>query len=114
MPNKTSLRELLAVLGVDLSCNMSYYLANKSELEKDLKRQIAADVNLEDELVLKKIEQELFYNQMVKLFGTQTADDDVQVDGESILYGKSFMVRDFKKLTSDSNNMLFTAKRENF
>jgi hypothetical protein len=114
---KTSLREALALLSVDLSCNMSYYVANKSELEHDLKRRISADVDLKDDLVLKKLEQELFYNMMIKLFGYlgyQSADDDVQVDGEKILYGKSFMIRYCKLLHDDDNEMVITAQRENF
>jgi hypothetical protein len=107
---KTSLKEALARLSVTLSCNMSYYLANKCELDKDLNRQISTDVDLEDELVLKKLEQELFYNMMVKLFGT-SADDDVHADGGSILHEKSFMISDIKLLDDDGNEMVITAKR---
>jgi hypothetical protein len=108
---KISLREALALLKIDVTCNTSYYLANRAELEHDLKRQIAADVDLGDELVLKKLEQELFYNMMIKLFVIQSDDDDVQVDGENIFYGKSFMIRDYKLLHECGNEMMITAER---
>jgi hypothetical protein len=65
-----SLKQALEYLNVRISCNMDYYLSNKKELEKDLNRQIDY-LDLNDEIILKKLEAELFFKQMCELFGEQ-------------------------------------------
>ena len=56
--DKITLREAFKALMVDVSCDMEHYLKNKNELEADLNRSISVDLDVENELVIKKLEQE--------------------------------------------------------
>ncbi|XP_018019939.1 uncharacterized protein LOC108676381 isoform X2 [Hyalella azteca] len=62
---KIPLEEALELLTVTLSCNMEYYLANRDEMEKDLGRKLDS-FNAEDESFMKRLERELFYNQVIR------------------------------------------------
>lgn len=59
------------------------------------------------------MEQELFYKNMCKIFsnGQESIDDDVVIDG---CHQKIYMIRDFKILSFDANDMYATAKRDNY
>jgi len=101
---RISIENALKHFSIDLSCNMEYYMENKHELEIDLKRK---DVNIDvnNELEMKKIEKELFYNQMCRIFGgnnEETSDDYIQepdVDGE--VYSKALILKDFHMFYKD-------------
>lgn len=94
-----SIEDAIKLLNVKIECNMSYYLNNRDELEKDLKRQVS-----EDELSTAscKIEQELFFNLMCKLFGSERKDGDE----------RSFMLKEFRVITRDGNYAVATAIRD--
>lgn len=111
---KMSMREIMNWFFVSCSCNMQYYLANKSELEADLGRSLSVDFNATDDLEVRRLEQELFYVNMCKIFGTGGDEDDkVEPDGKQILYDKSYMLKDFSVISFDGNEMHATAVRDN-
>lgn len=84
-------------LFVNIECNMSYYLSNRDEIEKDLKRQIS-----EAELSTPMIEKELFLNLMCKIFKSERKDQDEN----------SFMLKEFHVITNDGNYEVATAIRD--
>ena len=111
---KISIREAMERMFVECSCDMDYYLTHRSELEVDLGRQLATDFDPSDVKVVKKLEQELFYVNMCKIFGQENDDDLVEVDNVGALYNKSFMLRDFRFLSYDGNDMYAIAIRDSF
>ncbi|XP_018014196.1 uncharacterized protein LOC108671210 [Hyalella azteca] len=107
-PNKTvetvekiPFEEALKQLTVTLSCNMEYYLANRDEMEQDLGRKLDS-FNAEDESFMKRLERELFYNQVIKIVGESEDDDKATC---------SVMLKDFKNLFYDGNDTYATARR---
>ena len=106
-----SLRTAIKEMKVDMFANMDYYLQNRIELDTDLGRNISSDLDSSDELLLKTLEQELFYKLMCKIFGNDSTDDNVTVDGEKTLYDKSYMINDFRILSFDGNSMFAAARR---
>lgn len=102
---------------IKFSCDMKYYLANKSEIDVDLGRQVdwnSFDPN--DAMAVKKLEQELFYENMCKIFGRESDDDDrIEVDVKSEqLYEKSFMLSDFSIYAFDGNELHAIANRGDY
>ena len=58
-------------------------MKNKHELENDLKRPVISyDANNIDEM--KKLEKELLYNQMCKIFGQSMEDDIIRPDDNGL------------------------------
>lgn len=110
--SKMSIREIMSSFYVPCSCDMDYYLANKSELEADLGRKIDLNASL-NELEMKRLEQELFYVNMCKIFGAGGNEDDrVEPDGKELLFDKSYMLSDFHVIFFDGNEMHGTAIRD--
>lgn len=104
------IREIMRLFFVSCSSNMDYYLANKNELEADLGRSLQTDSS--NKLEMKRLEQELFYVNMCKIFGTAgNQDDNVQPDGKEVLYDKTYMLKDFSILSFDGNEIHGTAIR---
>ena len=74
-------------------------MKNRDELEADLKRQVS-DSDLKNKNTLKRIEEELFYNQMLKLFGDDekaASEDSLKTNDDDTLFEKSFILREFHK-----------------
>ena len=111
---KISIREAMERMFVECSCDMEYYLSHRNELEVDLGRQLAPDFNPSDVKAVKKLEQELFYENMCKIFGQENDDDLVKVDNAEVLYNKSFRLRDFRFLSYDGNDMYAIGIRDSF
>jgi hypothetical protein len=129
---RISIENALEHFSIQLSCDMDYYMKNKHELENDLKRPVISyDANNIDEM--KKLEKELLYNQMCKIFGQskvapsmcffaplvgQSMEDDIirpddnGLDGQ--LFDKAFIIKDFKMLYRDGNYRNATARRGNY
>jgi hypothetical protein len=113
---KISISDMLPFLWIHLKCNLEYYLEHKSELEADLGRPLPDDFNVNNEKELKKLEQELFYVNICKIFGQPDNEDDdkVQVDDENVLFGKDYMFKDFKILYCDGNQIDAVALRGHY
>lgn len=90
---------------------MEFYLNNKNELEADLKHQLSIDI---DENVIKQLEDELFYINMCKVFGPEIEEDKVDIDGETIFFEKSFMLKNFNILFYDGNEIHAVAERGDY
>ncbi|XP_018013557.1 uncharacterized protein LOC108670602 [Hyalella azteca] len=101
---KISLEKALELLTVTLSCNMEYYLANRDEMEKDLGRKLDS-FNAEDESSMKRLERELFYNQVIKIVGESEDDDKATF---------SVMLKDFRALFLEGNDNFATARRGDY
>jgi hypothetical protein len=116
---RISIENVLKQFEIDFSCNMSYYLDHQDEIEKDLKRKIDLNSKMNNETELKRLEQELFYNQMCELLG-ENEDDYIQKDekalmgSEEMLYEKAYILRNFRMLFDDGDKMFGTARRGNF
>ena len=94
---------------------MDFYLKNTNELEKDLMRKVS-NLDLKNEQVYKKIEQELFYRFMIKIFGEDeivSAEDNLKPDNNDTLFEKSFILRDFHQYL-DGNYMYGSARRGDY
>ena len=72
---RISMQKALDYIGTQLWICMDYYLSNRNELETDLMRQVS-DLELRDQTMCKRLEQELFYKQMLSIFGSADVDDD--------------------------------------
>ncbi len=114
---RISIDKALQHFDIDLSCNMDYYLTNKNEIEKDLNKKIV-DLDLNNDYQMRKLEKELFYNQMCKLFGENedTSDDIIKAeDGEKKNnYEKAFILKGFHMLFMDGNYKYATGRRGNY
>ncbi|CAF1033499.1 unnamed protein product [Brachionus calyciflorus] len=75
---RISIQKALDYINTKLWINMEYYMKNRNELEADLMRKVS-DTELNDEHICKRIEQELFYRQMLKIFGSdeKASSDDI-------------------------------------
>lgn len=104
-----SMREALKQMIISCWCDMTYYCANKSELEADLNRSISPEIDLNNEQVLEKLEDELFYVNMCKLFGPEIDDDKSDIN--NALYEKSFMLKNFSVFYNDGNEIQAIAER---
>ena len=89
---------------------MDYYIKNRNEILNDLNRNIL-DIELSDEHMKKKLEEELFYKQMCNLFGESEDDDKSPVNGSN--YEKQFILKDFH-IFYLSETIVGTCKRENY
>ena len=92
-----SIEKAIKLLNVNIECNMSFYLSNRDEIEKDLKRQIS-----EAELSTPMIEKELFLNLMCKIFKSERKDQDENI----------FILKEFHVIDSDGNEKIATAIRD--
>ncbi|XP_018014083.1 uncharacterized protein LOC108671116 [Hyalella azteca] len=97
---KITFQKALELLTVTISCNMDYYLANYEEMEKDLGRKLV-NFDRDDEKLVKGLEQELFYNQVVKIIGGSVDDDRAT---------SSVMLKNFRNLFYDGNDTFATAE----
>ena len=102
---KITLKKAMKLVYVDVSSNMNYYKGNVDEMEKDLNRTLDR-ADLYSKSKMKKIEAELFYNQMRKVFGEDGEDDNDE--------SKLVMINDFKIIYFDGNLFLATARRGNY
>jgi hypothetical protein len=96
--------EALKLMTVTLSCNMEYYLANRDEMEEELGRKLDS-FNPEDESFMKRLERELFYNQVIKIVGESEDDDKATFP---------VMLKDFKALFLEGNDNFSTARRGDY
>lgn len=110
--DRISIRQAIKFFGIEFSCNMDWYLKNQHAIEEDLNRQVLP-LNLDDEQSMKKLEEELFYNQMCRLFG-ETEDDENKPQDDDTIYEKCFIVKDFHVLHAYQNDMLASGKRGNY
>jgi hypothetical protein len=110
--DRISIRQAIKLFKIRFSCNMDWYLQNQHAIEEDLNRQILPLTQI-DEYSMKKLEEELFYNQMCKLFG-ETEDDQNKPHDDDTIYEKSFILKDFHMLYEYQNDMLATARRGNY
>lgn len=92
---KIPIEEAISILGLDISVNFDYYMKNREKLRADLGREISNDI-IQDKTTRKSIEKELFYKQMVKLFGD--SDNAVSLDTDGRL-----MIKNFRILYYDGN-----------
>ena len=109
-----SLEEVLKLMEVEFSCNMDYYLSNKEEMEKDLGRQLEKlDITNKD--LMKQLDSELLYNQVMKIFGQESVDDSAieQSSGDETRQ-KFLNFREFHLLYSDGNYKIATARRGDY
>lgn len=109
---KISVDEALKKMKVTLSIDMKYYLQKTHDLDADLEYKVSDSLKSKDANEMRKLEQELFYKTMCRLFGKENADDQIEMDGKN--YGKSFIIRDFSILTYDGNTMIATARRGDY
>ena len=104
-----SIQKVLELMRVKLSANMDYYLKNLHELQIDLNRKI-----LETELTDIKLQQEIFYKLMCKLFGDDekaSIEDGLKQENN---YEKSFILKDFRILSYSGDYICATARRGDF
>jgi hypothetical protein len=81
---RISMQKALDYLGTQLWICMDYYVSNRNELETDLMRQVS-DSDLKDQTMCKRLEQELFYKQMLSIFGSADVDDTLKPEDASIV-----------------------------
>ena len=81
---RISIQKALDYVGTQLWIDMDYYVSNRNELEADLMRQVS-DLDLRDQTVCKRLEQELFYNQMLSIFGPADVDDTLKPEDAYIV-----------------------------
>ncbi|CAF3006029.1 unnamed protein product, partial [Rotaria sp. Silwood2] len=86
---RISIQKAIELFGIEFSCDMDWYLKNQNAIEEDLNRKLLS-LDLNDEYLMKKLEQELFYNQMCKLFGG-TEDDHNKPKDDDTIYEKCFI-----------------------
>lgn len=112
--SRISLQSALKAMRVELSINMKYYKENLTEIDTDLGYKVTDSVDFNNDLAVRKLEQELFYKMMCKLCGNENADDHIEVDGKEILFDKTYMIRDFSILSFGDNSMMATATRDDY
>jgi hypothetical protein len=106
------IQKAIKLFGIEFSCDMDRYLKNLNAIEEDLNRRILPSA-LNDEYFIRKLQQELFCNQMCKIFG-ETEDDDNKPQDDDTIHEKCFIVKDFYLLLSDGNYMFASARRGNY
>ncbi|CAF3511828.1 unnamed protein product [Adineta steineri] len=109
--DRISIEKAIKLFSIDFSCNMDWYLKNQHEIEEDLSRQVLP-LDLNNKNLMKSIEEELFYNQMCKLFG-ENEDDQNKPQDDVTIFEKCFILKDFHILHAYENDMFATAKRGN-
>ena len=90
---------------------MDYYIKNRNEILIDSNRNIL-DLELSDEHMKKKLEEELFYKQMCNLFGESEDGDKSSVNGSN--YEKQFILKDFHIFYLTDDTIVGTCKRGNY
>ena len=71
---RVSIRNAILMCNVEISCDMDFYLQHPNEIEMDLNRSVDVCLIKDDIESLKRLEEELFYNQMCSLFGDDVDD----------------------------------------
>jgi hypothetical protein len=112
--NTISLKGALEKMNIELSVNMDYYLQNTSEMDADLGYKVSDRFQLNNKQAMRKLGDELFYKVLCSVFGKESADDQLEVDGEEKLSEKSFVIRDFNILSSCGNCIRATAVRDEY
>jgi hypothetical protein len=110
---RTSLQKAMQVLDVDLSCNMEYYLNHRDQIEHDLNRQIDFNHELDSAENHTRLEQELLFKLLCRLFVPDDISNEDDISGIS-KYEKAFMLDDFRLLSSDGNDYFATAQRGDY
>lgn len=109
--SRISMREALQSIFIHCSCDMEYYLANRNELEADLGRQFG-QIEIINQQEIDKLEQELFYINMCKIFGPEIVNDKIlENEQKDKLYEKSYMLENFSILSYNGNTIYATAER---
>lgn len=111
---KISIQEAIEMCQVEIGCNMDFYLQNPNEIEKDLNRSV--DIcSIKDNIeALKRLEDELFYNQMCSLFGDDVDDFENDQDESSDKFNKVCTVKEFAIFIRDGNSVFATGRRGDF
>ena len=65
---------------VEIGCEMDFYLQHENEIEKDLNRKVDICLIKDNIEKVKSLEEQLFYNQMCRLFGDDEDDKDERND----------------------------------
>lgn len=109
---RVSIRDAISMCRVEIGCEMDFYLQHETEIEKDLNRKVdICSINDNIEKV-KSLEEELFYNQMCRLFGDDV--DDFLEDDEDEKLKKVCTVKEFAILFLDGNCVYATGRRGDF
>jgi hypothetical protein len=106
-------KALEKIFQIRFECDMDYYLKNQDQIRHDLGRDIY-DAEFKDDYSFRVIEEELFYRQMIDLFGVMADDDNVKAFGDETTYEKSFNLKDFHVLFTDDNFIYASARRGNY
>ena len=109
-----SIRDAIYECGVEISCNMDFYLKHPTEIELDLNRSVDVCLIKDDAEAMQRLEEELFYNLMCSLFGEDVDDDylEKEKNGENDgKFKKVCTVKEFAILYKDGNDVYATGKR---
>jgi hypothetical protein len=106
-------KALEKIFKIRFECDMDFYMKNQDELRRDLNRDINQS-EFYDDHSFRAIKEELFYRQMVNLFGVIAEDDNVKAIGDETIYEKSFNLKDFHVLVTDNSFIYASAKRGNY
>ncbi|CAF0755474.1 unnamed protein product [Adineta steineri] len=109
---RISIENAMKLFDIDFSCDMNWYLNNQSAIEEDLQRQVLP-LDLNNDYLMKKLEQELLYKQMCNLFG-EIEDDNNKPQDDDTIYEKCFILKDFYMLYSYGNYKFASAQRGNY
>lgn len=105
-----SFKQALNVFRTKLWSNMNYYLNNLNELEKDLHRKLN-DSEINSEKSINRLQEEILYKQLIKLFGRY---EDINDNFDDDFYNKTFVLNEFRVLSWDRNTMYATARRGSY
>ena len=94
---KISLAEILKKFGMEISCNLEFYLKNRQEIENDMNGE-KVEFNLNDELSMRNLEVKLLEKQMQRIFGVEEIPDKIEFN-------------DFKLLRHDGNTAYGSMQR---
>ncbi|CAF1260163.1 unnamed protein product [Didymodactylos carnosus] len=109
---RISIQKAVKLFNIEFLRSMDWYLNNQNEMEMDFDRKIL-NLDLNNEYLMKKLEQELFYKQICKLF-EEIEDDHNKPENDDTIYEKCFILKYFRVLFTNENYMFATAKRGNY
>ena len=92
---------------------MDFYMKNQNEIRRDLNRDITA-YEFNEDYTFRMVKEELFYKQMINLFGVIADDDNVKAVSDETIYEKSFNLKDFHVLVTDNSFIYASARRGDF
>lgn len=111
---KIPIQYAISCCRVEISCNMKFYLDHPNEIEKDLNRSVDICTIKDDIDALKRLEDELFYNQMCRLFGDDDGDileDENDQNKNNDKFNKVCTIKEFAILFIDGNCVFATGRR---